>query len=82
MTTPSLSAIVTHYDLHGGLWLIIPAPTPTGQPEPLFAVLGVAQGALGPFRTYRGGDLAATIESSPALQGAEWAPVTSRGERL
>jgi hypothetical protein len=80
--TPTLAQIATHYDAHGGLWLIIPTPTPEGQPRPLFACLGVAQGPLGPFRTYEGGDMFATIQDNAALQGADWVPVDSRGNRV
>ena len=80
--TPTLAQIATHYDVHGGLWLVIPAPTSQGQPRPLFALLGVAQGPLGPFRTYEGGDMLATIADNAALQGAEWVPVDSRGNRV
>ena len=79
--TPALAQIAAH-GACGGLWLVIPAPTPKGQPRPLFALLGVAQGALGPFRTYEGGDMLATIAENAALQGAEWVPVDSRGNRV
>ena len=79
--TPTLAQIASH-DAHGGLWLVIPAPAPQGQPRPLFAHLGVAQGPLGPSRTYEGGDMAATIADNAALQGAEWVPVDSRGNRV
>ncbi len=80
--TPTLSTVARHFDAHGGLWLVIPRPTADGQPRPLFAVLGVAQGPLGPFITYEGGDLSATVESNENLQGAEWAPVDPRGTRI
>ena len=80
--TPTLAQIARHFDAHGGLWLAVPRPTDDGQPRPLFAVLGIAQGPLGPFITYEGGDLSATVESNKNLQGAEWAPVDTRGERV
>lgn len=80
--TPTLPEIQRHFDAHGGLWLVIPRRTEAGQPRPLFAVLGIAQGPLGPFITYEGGDLSATVESNENLQGAEWAPVDTRGERV
>ena len=80
--TPTLPQIATHYDAHGGLWLVIPRRTDKGQLRPRFALLGVAQGPLGPFMTYEGGDLRATIESNENLQGAEWAPVDTRGNRI
>jgi hypothetical protein len=79
--TPTLAQIAAH-DARGGLWLVIPAPTAKGQPRPLFALLGVAQGPLGPFRTYEGGDMLATIADNAALQGVEWVPVDSRGNRV
>ncbi len=82
MTTPTLSTVARHYDAHGGLWLVVPRQTDKGQPRPLFALLGVAQGPLGPFITYEGGDLRATVESNENLQGAEWAPVDTRGNRI
>ena len=56
MTTPTLSTVARHFDTHGGLWLVVPRRTDKGQPRPLFALLGVAQGLLGPFITYEGGD--------------------------
>lgn len=80
--TLTLSTVARHFDAHGGLWLVVPRPTDEGQPRPLFAVLGIAQGPLGPFITYEGGDLSATVESNENLQGAEWAPVDTRGERV
>ena len=80
--TPTLSTVARHFDTHGGLWLVVPQQTDKGQPRPLFALLGVAQGPLGPFITYEGGDFRATIDDNAALQGAEWAPVNSRGERV
>lgn len=80
--TPTLPTAARHFDAHGGLWLVVPRPTDDGQPRPLFAVLGIAQGPLGPFITYEGGDLSATVESNENLQGAEWAPVDTRGERV
>ena len=79
--TPTLGQIATHY-AHGGLWLVIPAPTPSGQPRPLFAQLGVAPGPVGPFATFEGGDLAATVGENNHLHGAEWVPVDPRGNRL
>lgn len=80
--TPTLAAIAAHFDAHGGLWRIIPRRTAAGQPRPLFAQLGISQGPLGPFATYEGGDLAATVNSNESLQGAEWVPVDSRGARV
>jgi len=80
MSPPTISQICHHVAL-GGLWLVIPALVAAGQPRPIFAQLGVTQGPFGPVATFEGGDLVATIESSPALQGAQWVPVTSRGER-
>lgn len=74
--TPTIKAIRSHF-AQGGLWLIIPAETKAGQPRPLFAQLGVSNGRA----TYEGGDLRATVESNN-LQGAEWVPVNSRGERV
>lgn len=79
--TPTLSAIATHHDAHGGLWLVVPARTQAGQPRPFFVALGIAQGPLGPFATYEGGDMRATIEEA-VFQGAEWLPVDSRGKRV
>jgi hypothetical protein len=82
MTTPTLSTVARHFDAHGGLWLVVPRQTDKGQPRPLFALLGVAQGPLGPFITYEGGDFRATIDDNAALQGAEWVPVDTRGTRV
>ncbi len=82
VVTPTLAQIATHFDANGGLWLVVPRQTNAGQPRPLFALLGVAQGPLGPFRTYEGGDMLATIAENAALQGAEWVPVDSRGNRI
>ena len=82
MTTPTLSTVARHFDTHGGLWLVVPRRTDKGQPRPLFALLGVAQGPLGPFVTYEGGDFRATVESNENLQGAEWVPVDTRGNRI
>ena len=82
MTIPTLSTAARHFDAHGGLWLVVPQQTDKGQPRPLFALLGVAQGPLGPFITYEGGDFRATIDDNEALQGAEWAPVDARGNRI
>ena len=82
MTIPTLSTAARHFDAHGGLWLVVPQQTDKGQPRPLFALLGVAQGPLGPFITYEGGDFRATIDDNAALQGAEWAPVDARGNRI
>mgnify|MGYP001190370381 FL=1 len=80
--TPTLPTIARHFDAHGGLCLVVPRRTDKGQPRPLFALLGVAQGPLGPFITYDGGDFRATIDDNEALQGAEWAPVDARGNRI
>ena len=80
--TPTLSTVARHFDAHGGLWLVVPQRTDKGQPRPLFALLGVAQGPLGPFITYEGGDLRATIDDNAVLQGAEWVPVDTRGNRI
>ena len=80
--TPTLSTVARHFEAHGGLWLVVPRRTDKGQPRPLFALLGVAQGPLGPFITYEGGDFRATIDDNAALQGAEWAPVDARGNRI
>jgi hypothetical protein len=80
--TPTLSQIAAHFDAHGGLWLIVPAATYTAQPRPVFALLGVAQGPLGPMATFEGGDLRATIDENEALKGAQWTPVNSKGERV
>lgn len=79
--TPTLPRIATHHDTHGGLWLVVPARTVAGQPRPFFAVLGIAQGPLGPFATYEGGDMVATTQDA-VFQGAEWVSVNSRGERV
>jgi hypothetical protein len=78
MTTPTIDQITTHQWLHGGLWLIIPARTQAGQPRPLFAMLGVNTGRP----TIEGGCLRATVEENQNMQGAEWVPVNSRGERV
>jgi hypothetical protein len=80
MTTPTLPQIACHVAL-GGLWLVVPRKTEQGQPRPLFALLGVAQGPLGPFATYEGGDMAATTQDA-VFHEAEWAPVDSRGNRI
>lgn len=78
MTHPTLPQIATHFDAHGGLWRIIPAKPHA----PFFAVLGIAQGPLGPLRTYNGGDMLATIDDNAVFQGAEWAPVDEKGDRI
>jgi hypothetical protein len=70
--TPTPSAILAHWS-HGGLWRIIPRDG-----APFFAVLGIA----GKVSTYNGGDLAATVEDSNVLKGAEWLPVDRRGDRI
>jgi hypothetical protein len=44
--------------------------------------LGVAPGPVGPFATFEGGDLAATVGENNHLHGAEWVPVDPRGNRL
>lgn len=80
MTTPTIAQIARH-GVHGGLWLVVPGKTVQGQPRPFFAKLGAAQGPLGPFATYEGGDMAATIQDA-VFQGAEWMPVDSRGQRI
>jgi hypothetical protein len=80
--TPTLSQIAEHFAAHGGLWRIVPAATHTAQPRPIFALLGVAQGPLGPMATFEGGDLAATVEENDELKRAQWVPVNSRGERI
>jgi hypothetical protein len=77
MTIPTHEAIAAHC-LQGGLWRIIPTRTQAGQPRPLFAALGIN----GNMRTIEGGDLLATIAENTALQGAEWVPVDSRGDRV
>ena len=78
MTGPAIAAIARH-DAHGGLWLVIPAPTSKGQPRPIFAQLSIAQGIRGPVATYEGGDLLATIDENAVLKGATWVPVDSKG---
>jgi hypothetical protein len=77
MTTPTHEAIAAHC-LQGGLWRIIPACTQAGQPRPLFAALGIN----GNMRTIEGGDLLATVAENDNLQGAEWVPVDSKGDRI
>ena len=78
---PTLPRIALHVDTHGGLWLVVPARTQAGQPRPFFAQLGIAQGPFGPVATYEGGDMAATTQDA-VFQGAEWAPVDSRGNKV
>lgn len=82
MTTPTLPEIQRHYEAFGGLWLVIPARTEAGQPRPFFVRLGVSIGRKGDVATCEGGDLAATINENKNMQGAEWCPVNSRGERV
>ena len=82
MTTPTLSEIRRHYEAFGGLWLVIPRRTEAGQPRPFFARLGVSIGRKGDVATCEGGDLAETIAENQNMQGAEWVPVNSRGERV
>lgn len=74
---PTIAQIATHFEGHGGLWRIIP-----DKPQaPFFAVLGIAQGPLGPMRTYNGGDMLATANDA-VFKGAEWVPVDSKGDRV
>ena len=75
--TPTLAQIVAH-EPKGGLWRAIPARTAEGQPRPILARLGVNGDRL----TIEGGDLAATINENQNLQGAEWVPVDSKGDRV
>mgnify|MGYP001182187350 CR=1 FL=1 len=75
--TPTLAQILAHCPA-GGLWRAIPKRTEEGQPRPIFAVLGVKGDRL----TIEGGDLAATINENQNLQGAEWVPVDSKGDRI
>lgn len=82
MTTPTLPEIQRHSTAFGGLWLIIPQRTETGQPRPFFVQLGVFIGRKGNVATCEGGDLAATINENQNTQGAEWCPVNARGERV
>lgn len=81
MTTPTLTQIVRH-DVHGGLWLVVPRKTVQGQPRPFFVKLGVSTSRNGDVATCEGGDLSATIQENENMQGAEWAPVDSRGNRI
>lgn len=80
--TPTLAQIAAHYGAHGGLWLVVPRKTVQGQPRPLFVKLGVRIARGGDVATIEGGDLAATITENQNLQGADWAPVDSRGDRI
>lgn len=82
MTTPTLPEIQRHREAFAGLWLVIPRRTEAGQPRPLFVQLGVSISRGGDVATCEGGDLAATIQENETLQGAEWCPVNSRGERV
>lgn len=75
---PTHDQIVTHQIAHGGLWRAIPKRTEEGQPRPILACLGINGNRL----TIEGGDLAATIAENKNLQGAEWAPVDSKGDRI
>ena len=75
--TPTLAQIVAH-EPKGGLWRAKPARTAEGQPRPILARLGVNGDRL----TIEGGDLAATINENQNLQGAEWVPVDSKGDRV
>ncbi len=75
---PTYEQILDHQLFRGGLWLVIPAHRNGGQPRPLFAMLGIN----GRKRTIEGGDLEATVSENNNLQGAEWCPVNSRGERV
>ena len=79
--TPTLSEIQRHFQAFGGLWLIVPKRSASGQPRPLFAQLGVRIGARSDVATIEGGDLVASVEENQNLQGAEWVPVNSRGEK-
>jgi hypothetical protein len=81
MTTPTIPQILAHVP-QGGLWLVMPAATPAGQPRPLFAQLGVRIARGGDIATIEGGDMAATIQENEHLQGADWVPVNSRGKRI
>lgn len=79
--TPTLAQIIAHGPA-GGLWRAIPARTEEGQPRPILARLGVRIARGGDIATYEGGDLAATIQENANLQGAEWVPVDSKGDRI
>ena len=81
--TPTPTQVHEHEWRYGGLWRIIPTCTKEGQPRPLFAKLTASVGISEPtFIWYEGGALDATIEENANLQGAEWVPVDSRGERI
>jgi hypothetical protein len=83
IVTPTPKEVYAHEARHGGLWLVIPAPTQEGQARPLFARLTVSVGISEPTHIwYEGGPLDATIAENASLQDAEWAPVDSKGNRL
>lgn len=80
-TTPSLAEVIQH-QARGGLWRMVPARTPSGQPRPQIVELTVQRGRAGTYVSLeRGASIADHAErhENRHLRGARWYPVDVEG---
>lgn len=84
MTIPSPKKVYAHEWRYGGLWLVVPAERDGKQPKPIIVLLTSSVGISEPtFIWFEGKTLLEdVIAENENLQGAEWVPVDSRGNRV